>query len=184
MNAGSYRIRKASPNDRDAVMAMQERSIRALGRSYYTAEAIESALRHIGTMDPHVIDEGSYYIAVTPDGRIVGSGGLSYRMPGYENHAPGATAKLDKPNGFAFIRGVYVDPDWARKGIASAIMTLAEADAAQDSIPALSLVATLSGVPLYRALQYRALQPKQLRFPDGVQFEGLEMMKQVCSRAR
>ena len=120
-----YRLRKATARDRDAVMAMQERSARVLGRAFYTAAAIESVLRHIGTMDPDVIDEGHYYVAAAADGRIVGTGGWSRRTPGYDGGDDGAVTGLC-PQGFAFIRGVYVDPDWARQGVATAIMARAD----------------------------------------------------------
>lgn len=181
MDTGSYRIRKATQDDRDAIMTMQEHSIRVLGRVFYPAETIESAIRHIGTMDPDVIDEGHYHIAVDAAGRIVGSGGLSFRIPGYDTHGREDAAAQATPQGIAFIRGVYVHPDWARKGIASSIMAHAEAEAADDGVPALSLMATLSGVPLYRALQYRPIQPKVIRFSDGVLFEGLQMVKRFAA---
>lgn len=179
MNAESYRIRRALADDRDAVIRMQMRSARTLGRAFYTAESLDSALRHIGTMDPDVIDEGHFSIAVDAQGRIVGSGGWSRRVPGYDGGHRDPTVAGACPHGTIFIRGVYVDPDWARRGVATAIMARAEAEVAGMGVPELVLTATLSGVPLYRALRYRALRPKVLHFPDGNSFEALEMKKRL-----
>jgi GNAT superfamily N-acetyltransferase len=179
MDRTNYRLRKAVASDRDAVIRMQERSARTLGRAFYAAESIESALRHIGTMDPDVIDEGHFYVAVDAQGRIVGSGGWSRRIPDYDGGHANPTVAGPCPNGTVFIRGVYVDPDWARCGVATTIMARAEADVASFGVPELVLTATLSGVPLYRALRYRALRPKVLHFPDGNKFEALEMKKRL-----
>jgi len=181
MDRTQYCLRKAEASDRDAVIRMQERSARMLGRAFYAAESIESALRHIGTMDPDVIDEGHFYVAVDARGRIVGSGGWSRRVPGYDGGHRDPTAAGVSPHGTIFIRGVYVDPDWARCGVATAIMARAEAEVAGIGVPELVLTATLSGVPLYRALRYRALRPKVLRFPDGNRFEALEMKKRLTA---
>jgi len=179
MDTYMFRLRKAAPDDRDAVLRMQDRSARTLGRAFYAAESLDAALRYIGTMDPHVIDEGNFYVAVNRDGRIVGSGGWSRRIPGYDGgHKDPAKAK-NCPHGTIFVRGVYVDPDWARRGVATAIMTNVEIDVAGTGTPELVLTATLSGVPLYRALSYRAIRPKVLHFPDGNSFEALEMKKRL-----
>lgn len=142
-------------------------------------EAIESALRHVGTMDPEVIDEGQFYVAVAPDGRIIGSGGSSRRVPSYDRISISRAITTIATPGPVLIRGVYVCPDWARNGIAKAIMSQAEATAAAEGVAEISLTATLSGVPLYRALGYRALRPKRIRFPDGIVFDAVEMSKRL-----
>jgi len=180
MDTYMFRLRKAAPKDRDAVMRMQERSARTLGRAFYPAESLDSALRHIGTMDPDVIDEGHFYVAVDAENRIVGSGGWSRRIPGYDGGDKDPAAAGSCPHGTIFVRGVYVDPDWARRGVATAIMTNLEIEVAETGVPELVLTATLSGVPLYRALRYRAVRPKVLHFPDGNRFEALEMKKRLA----
>lgn len=184
MTAARYSIRQATWNDLDAMLRMQARSIRALGQGFYGTETIESALRHIGTMDPEVIDEGNFYVAVTADGRIIGSGGWSRRVPGYDRvQVTSASTSLPR-QGNAVIRSVFINPDWARQGIATSIMKQAETTVVDAGTPAVVLTATLSGVPLYRALGYRALRPKRIRFPDGIVFDAVEMSKKLSTTGR
>jgi len=184
MPANSYRLRKASRNDLDSILRMQVRSMRTLGRNYYRMEAIESALRHVGTMDPEVIDEGQFYVAVAQDGKIIGSGGSSRRVPSYDRIAIARAMTSIPTHGPILVRGVYVCPDWTRRGIAKAIMSRAEATAVAEGATEISLTATLSGVPLYRALGYRALRPKRIRFPDGIVFDAVEMSKKLSTTER
>jgi GNAT superfamily N-acetyltransferase len=140
---------------------------------------IESAIRHFGTMDPEVIDERTFYVAVSDAGDILGTGGWSRRVPGYDRidraHAE-TEADFQQRH---YIRGVYVRPDRARQGIARTIMTHAEATAAESGAPDLTLTATLTGVPLYKSLDYRSVQSKVVRLPDGLIFEAIEMTKAI-----
>lgn len=179
MTAARYSIRQATWNDLDAMLRMQARSMRALGQGFYGTETIESALQHIGTMDPEVIDEGNFYVAVTADGRIIGSGGWSRRVPGYDRVQVTSESTSRSRQGNAVIRSVFVNPDWARRGIATSIMKQAEITVADAGTSEVVLTATLSGVPLYRALGYRALRPKRIRFPDGILFDAVEMAKKL-----
>ena len=50
---------------------------------------------------------------------------------------------------FAIVRSVFVDPDYARQGIGSAVMSHIEIDSARSGMATLTLSATLSGVTLY-----------------------------------
>ena len=181
MTAARYSIRKATWDDLDAMLRMQARSMRALGQGFYGTETIESALRHIGTMDPEVIDEGNFYVAVAADGRIIGSGGWSRRVPGYDRVQAKSASKSQLRQGSAVVRSVFVNPDWARQGIATSIMKQAETTVVDAGTPEVVLTATLSGVPLYRALGYRALRPKRIRFPDGIVFDAVEMSKKLST---
>jgi len=181
MSAVPYRLRKATPGDCDAVLRMQKHSVRVLGQAFYTEDVIESALRHIGTMDPDVIGEGHFYVAVTEDDGIVGSGGWSRRAPGYDGGHGRSAAADHCPQDSVFIRGVYVSPDRTRQGIATAIMARAEDEVFKAGVAEVSLMATLAGAPLYRALGYRLVKPKLLRFPDGIVFEAVDMMKRLSA---
>lgn len=177
-------IRLAGPADRSELRAMQAQSFRELGASVYDPRVIEAFIGAIGTMDDSLLEQGTYYVAVA-GGRIVGSGGWSDRTPGYAAHTVsiGDTAQPAK----ATVRSIFVHPEWARRGIASTVMSRIEEEIATAGFATASLMATLSGVPLYERLGYRSDAPVELGLPQGLTFTGVAMMKElipVCAMAR
>lgn len=180
MSQARYRIRRAQRGDLEALVAMQERSVRQLASRFYAPEVIDCLLRHMGTVDPDVLDEGCYYVAETDGGKIAGSGGWSRRAPGHHGGAGSDTVADSQAEDRALVRSVFVDPEWTRQGIASAIVRHVEATAAAAGVCRIALVASLSGVPLYRALGYRVVRPIELECCAGVGVESVEMAKQLC----
>lgn len=178
MRAAHITIRKAERHDADRVKSMQELSFCSLGARYYSPAAIASFIRHIGTCDQAVIEEGHYFVAVVPGGEIVGTGGWSQLAPAYgHDEAPPAGGHL------AIIRSVFVAPSATRLGIGSAVMRHAEADAARHGVTMLSLKATLAGVPLYAALGYRAARRREFVLADGARLDFLDMDKPIAGQA-
>lgn len=153
---------------------MQSRAMRRLGAAFYPAEAIEAFLSVVGTVDDSVIGEGHYFIATTPCGRIVASGGWSREVPHYERHRDRTAAKAGI--GGAVVRSVYVDPDMARRGLGTGIMRTLERDAACTGVRALTLTASLSGVPLYLSSGYRPMVRGSLDL-GGIGFAFVKMKK-------
>ena len=174
-----YRIRPARRGDLESLLAMQERSVRALASRFYAPRVIDCLLRHMGTMDPEVIDEGHYFVAEADDGRVAGSGGWSRRAPSYDGGTGRATVVDLRAEDQALMRSVFVDPEWARQGIASAVVRRIEATAAAAGVRRIGLLAALSGVPLYRALGYRVLGAARHECCDGVVVESVEMAKRL-----
>ncbi|BBK36110.1 acetyltransferase [Allostella sp. ATCC 35155] len=172
MQTAEYRLRKAVAADIPAIRAMQARSMRTLGTRFYDPALVERYLAQIGTMDERVVAEGHYFIAVDGLDRPVGSGGWSRQRPTYAGDGQGL-----QPAGFATVRSVFVCPEHSRRGIATAIMQLAEEDAVLFGVEHMRLAATLSGIPLYEALGWRRGRSYAIRLPDGGRLECLEMDK-------
>jgi GNAT superfamily N-acetyltransferase len=135
MNRAAYAIRQATPDDAEAIMAVHVRSILELGVSAYTraeAESWAARLRPEGYV--RIMTEGVEFfeVAVGDAEAIVGFCSVA----GNE------------------IMGLYVDPDWARCGIASAFVARAErriGDAGHDCVV---IRAARSGLPFYLARGY------------------------------
>lgn len=179
MHSLHYSIRPATPSEIGAIRAMQERSMRGLGRGFYSPAAIESFIRLVGTMDEAVITEGHYFVATDCAGGILGSGGWSKRRPGYAKAGGDHIAQaLDE----ALVRSVFVDPHNARAGIGSALLSCIESNAAANGIAGLRLAATLSGVPLYARFGYEQVTERRIALADGLEFAVVDMAKTLAPR--
>jgi GNAT superfamily N-acetyltransferase len=106
-----------------ALRAMQERSMRVLGRHYYTATQIEAFIARIGTMDDYLVHDRTYLLAAI-EREIVGSGGWNTRLPGYARHIKDEQQPHDPAR--TTIRSVFVEPLVARHGVGRSIMDAVE----------------------------------------------------------
>lgn len=173
------KLRKALPGDVPAIEAMHFLSVQALGAADYSPAEIEAFLGHLGTYDPQLIDDGTYYL-IERQGKVVASGGWSERLP----HAPEVDCEtLERRYSLspssAKIRSIFVHPHFARLGLGSRIVAQAEAEARAAGHCLLELWATLTGVPLYRKLGYQALGRMLIRAGNGTEVPALHMAKLV-----
>ena len=169
-------IRTAMPMDAGALYAMQAQSMRALAGKVYSPAEVESFLAHIGTMDPYLVDDGTFFIAESGD-QVVGCGGWTLRSPGYAR--PGANEAVNDDAKAPIIRSIFVHPRFVRQGIARRIMTLIERTLVFDGHREATLTATLSGLPFYLSLGYQMGKTLQLRLPDDETFTGIAMRKRL-----
>ncbi len=177
MHEIGYITRKASLAEAAEIRAMQERSMRALGTSIYSPAAVERFIEIVSTMDEAVIAEGHFFVAVAPDGRIIASAGWSQNMPSYDQRK--SKGQEDSAPGLAVVRSVFVDPDFARRGVASMLMRLTEWDAIFHEIDRLTLTATLSGVALYKRLGYTPVSAGALELAGDIGFAFVKMDKRL-----
>ena len=89
------------------------------------------------------------------------------------------TDLLDPATEPARIRAMFVLPSHARRGIGRMIIDRAEAEAREAGFAVCELMATLPGVPLYRACGYEPLETVEIELPDGVRLECLRMSRCV-----
>jgi GNAT superfamily N-acetyltransferase len=173
-------IRKAQSADVPTLRRMQERSLSVLGRSTYTAEEIEAFLACIGTMDEAVVDEGHFFVAEDAFGSLVGSAAWSQLQPGYAA-SEGAPEHGSDGSASATVRSVFVDPRFARRGIASTLIRTVEQDALQHDILDLTLTATLSGLPFYRHHGWREVERKAIPLGGTLRFGCCAMRKRLAA---
>lgn len=150
----TLQYRLATRDDLAALTALMERAIGELQRPYLSDAQISSS-RTIMGLDTQLIDDGTYFV-IERDGVIAGCGGWSRRATLYGGDAsPGRDAALlDPAKDAARIRAMYTDPDFARRGVGRLVIALCEDAARAEGFIHVELMATLSGVPLYRACGY------------------------------
>jgi GNAT superfamily N-acetyltransferase len=162
-------LRLATTADAPRLRDLIERSVRALSAGYYTARQIESALRYVFGTDTQLIADRTYYVVESEAGEVAASGGWSRRrtLYGGDQMKEAEDPLLDPVREPARIRAYFVDPAWARRGLARRLFDRCAADAARAGFRALELMATLPGEPLYLALGFVPLERSEAMLPDG-----------------
>jgi GNAT superfamily N-acetyltransferase len=153
----SLQSRLATRDDLDALTALMELSIAELQKPYLNEAQIASS-RVIMGLDTQLIDDGTFYI-VEQDGVLAGCGGWSRRATLYGgDRSPGRDAALlDPAKDAARVRAMYTHPDFARRGVGRLVLELCETAARAEGFVHAELMATMAGVPLYRACGYIAV---------------------------
>lgn len=166
----------AGPADVDQISAVMQASVRALFPRCYDERQTESAASYIARLDPMLIADGTYFVHVA-DGEIVACGGWSRRGRLYTGSGghEGDDRPLDPRLEPAHIRAMFVRPDWTRRGLGLAILEAAQAAARAEGFTRLDLMATLPGVPLYRAFGFREVERVPITMPDGITIDGVVM---------
>jgi len=72
---------------------------------------------------------------------------------------------------------MYTHPDFARRGVGRLILSLCEARAAEAGFASVELVATMAGLPLYRACGYADVEALEERSSKGVTVPLMRMRK-------
>jgi predicted N-acetyltransferase YhbS len=177
MDPIGYITRKATPAEAPEIRAMQERSMRALGTKIYSREAVERFIEIVSTMDDAIIAEGHFFVATTPEGKIIASAGWSQNMPPFDLHK--SKRLEDRSPDLAVVRSLFVEPKYSRRGVASMLMRVTEWDAVFHEIERLTLTSTLPGMPLYKRLGYKPVSAGTLDLGDDLGFAFVKMEKHL-----
>ncbi len=183
-------VRKAVPADVPALRRLIDASVRGLQAQDYSPTQIESALVTVFGVDSQLIDDGTYFVAeanapaINPEKRhgaqaertIVGCGGWSKRKTLYgSDHWTGREDELLDPRvDAAKIRAFFIHPEWARRGIGSLILKTCEDAAAASGFRRCEMGATLTGVKLFGAKGYEAIENISVPLKNG---EGLPVVR-------
>ena len=175
-----YRIRRATLGERAALERLIAESARGLSRGDYTGEQVEAALASVFGVDTDLIHDGTYFV-VESEGEPIGCGGWSKRRTlfGSDRFAARDSGYLDPSREPAKIRAFFVRPDWARRGVAGAILETCEREAEAEGFRSLELMATLPGVPFYAARGYEGAERVSYETAEGVRIEFVPMRKEL-----
>ncbi|WP_237774547.1 GNAT family N-acetyltransferase [Actinosynnema sp. ALI-1.44] len=175
-------MRLATVGDVPGIGALMRASATELFPLFYSEQQAASAAIHLTEPDLALIEDGTYFVHEA-GGEIVACGGWSRRN---KLHA-GSGARsdddrvLDPATEPARVRAMFVRHDWTRRGLAKAILDACVQAARDEGFRSLALMATLPGVPLYRAFGFSETGKVMLPLPDGVRLEGVAMTLDLVS---
>jgi len=181
----TFHIRQAVASDVPTLRVLIDASVRGLQAQDYSPAQIESALQKVFGVDTQLIADGTYFVAVTETPGetpvIVGCGGWSKRktLYGADQWTGREDTLLDPRRDAAKIRAFFIHPDWARRGIGSLILEACENAAMTAGFRRFEMGATLTGVPLYRARGYVALENLEVPLTAGLSLPIVRMEKRI-----
>src|SRR6185436_8450929 len=116
-------------DERGAIQRLIAESARRLSREHYSDVQIEAAIATVFGVDTTLIEDGTYFVAEI-DGALAGCGGWSKRKTlfGGDQYTSRDAGYIDPKSDPAKIRAFFVHPDFARRGVARAILSRCEAE--------------------------------------------------------
>jgi len=178
----TFSVRRARIDDIPRLRNVIEASVRGLQTEDYSAAQIDGALRSVYGVDSQLIADGTYFVAeqASENGPlIVGCGGWSKRrtLYGGDQYTGREDSLLDPERDGAKIRGFFVHPKWARRGIGGLILQVCEDAARSAGFTRLELGATLSGIAFYLAKGYVEVENEAVPLGSGETLRIVKMAK-------
>ncbi|MDB4910598.1 MAG: GCN5-related N-acetyltransferase [Gemmatimonadetes bacterium] len=172
--------RVATIADVPALQALIARSVRELSATFYTPAQIDAALIAVFGVDTQLIADGTYYVIDAPAGPAA-AGGWSFRrtLYGGDQMKDAVDPVLDASAEPARIRAFFVDPNWARRGLARQLYDECVRAALSAGFRSLELMATLPGQPLYAALGFSAVERVTVPIAKGVELPLVRMARRI-----
>ncbi|MGA3188021.1 MAG: GNAT family N-acetyltransferase [Bryobacteraceae bacterium] len=175
-------IRQAVPADVPVLTTLIAASVRRLQARDYTTSQLEGALASVYGVDTQLIADGTYFVAEVA-GIVVACGGWSKRKTlfGADHCAGREDSLLDPKHDAAKIRAFFVHPEWARRGIGTRVLEACESAAMAEGFHRFEMGATLTGVALYKARGYTAIEEIAAPLANGESLAIVRMEKRISN---
>lgn len=173
-------VRPAKIEDLEEIADLARRAVRALSAGFYDPNQTASAMECITAPDFDLLADGTLHVA-SQGNRIVGCGAWSKSRKLYTGSEAEEDASkwLDPAIDPARIRAFFVEPDFARQGIARRLYETCKSQAQLGGFRRFELMATLPGVPLYKSLGFEELESVQLLLTDGTKLPAVRMATEI-----
>ena len=177
MNEFTHRI--ATLDDIPAIEQLMTLSINQLLGPLLTKDQLEASFDSMG-LDDQLIKDETYFMIFSKN-VFIGCGGWSNRETLFGgNHTPNRDDQFLNPKkDSARIRAMYTHPDWIRMGVGSLVMNLGEEAATKFGFKKCELMATQSGVLLYKAQGYKPIEDILYETNSGKTVPMVRMEKEI-----
>lgn len=170
-------------NDLPSLEALIPRSAFELQKNLYSEDQITAALGPVFGVDRQLIVDGTYYVVMHRDA-IVACGGWSFRASkfGGSEGRKEEDPRLDPKYDAARIRAFFVDPDFARQGIGSALMNQCETAIVAMGFNRIEITATLAGERLYERFGYSVVNREAIPLVGAASMPTVKMLKKMVRK--
>ena len=162
-------VRVSTLDDRETVSSLLRASYPKLMQPAYDSKLLEQVLPRMTVAQPGLLQSGSYYVAETANGAVVGCGGWTRERPG--------TSEIEA--GVGHIRHFGVDPDWTRRGVGRALFGRCKSDAQDAGIVKFECYSSLNGEAFYSALGFHRVARIDVDMFDGLSFPSVRMVAEL-----
>lgn len=165
-------LRLARPADLMALDTLLARSYPRLLAKDYPPSIMVTIVPIIARARPELLASGRYFVVEDAVGRVLGAGGYSLARPGPRGGPAGPQTPAT-----AAIRHVATDPDATRQGVGRRLMEAIFAAAWDEGVTGYDCLSTLTAVPFYAALGFKALGPVAVPMLPGLSFPAIRMTR-------
>lgn len=169
MKVIDYIVRAGRAEDVTSVDVLLSRAFPQLLKADYPPSVMVTAVPLMSRAQPGLVTCGTYYVAETTEGFIVGAGGWTLRDPS-SGQADGRTGN---------IRHFATDPAVVRQGVGRRLMRRCVTDAMDAGMEALRCLSTRTAVPFYRAQGFDVVGDVMIELKAGVSFPAVSMVRSL-----
>lgn len=172
-------MRRAQVSDHRRIESFQAAALRIHAKHHYERGLIDRYIAEAGTMPQDMLHEGHLFV-LEYHGEIIATGGWRWQADdgaaatGLDN-TPRQTGPLNGT--YAEISSLYVDPFFARIGLASWLIATIEADIARLGLTDVRITATLTGLPMCQKNGYQPYRLSPVALTDGTHFQTVALAK-------
>ncbi len=175
------KIRLARHDEINILNDLIAESTKKLGRDDYSALQLKSAIQYMFRVDTQLIHDQTYFV-IEKDGEIAGCGGWSKRKTMFgSNPSPGKAEEnlLDPAKDAAKIRTFFIHPKFARQGLGNTLLKHCEQEAFKNKFTQFEMMATITGMNLYKTLDYKEVSNTSIMLPNRVSLPFVHMRKNL-----
>lgn len=176
--ADRWTLRLATTEDIPQLDELIPLSVNSLQKEAYSEAQREAAIGTVFGVDRQLIEDGTYFVAEA-GGKIVGCGGWSRRKSACGSSAgrKAPDSLIDPATESPRIRAFFVHPEFARRGIGSAILRACETALLQAGYRRAEISATLTGEFLYKAMGYEVIDRFDIQLANGLPLPCVKLEK-------
>ena len=162
-------LRVATLEDESSVSELLQVSYSVLLQSSYDEAILAAALPVITRANTALLSAGTFFVAETPDGLIVGCGGWTLESPG----------KGDVVPELGHLRHFAVHLDWIGRSIGRSIFALCEEQARSAGVRRFECYSGLNSKGFYAALGFEPISQMGIPIGQGVKLPVVLMQRSI-----
>lgn len=159
---GPFSVRVTSAENASAVTALLKASYTRLLAEDYEPGVLAKALPLLTRANSELLAAGTFYVAQSETGQLVGCGGWSKWRPGSHETSPG----------MAYIRHFATHPDWLRRGIGRVLLARCLQGSREQGAQILECHSSFGAVKFYEACGFVVVRPIDMQLTVDISLPG------------